>query len=83
MHLTSMPRWAILLLGVALLGLGFAAHKGWLRDPSLARTDYVGGTDVSVEDAKLYRAVLPFLLILALGVLLITYAPSLSLAFEN
>ncbi|HNX19741.1 MAG TPA: TRAP transporter large permease subunit, partial [Acidobacteriota bacterium] len=33
--------------------------------------------------AKLYRAVLPFLLILALGVLLITYAPSLSLAFEN
>lgn len=33
--------------------------------------------------AKLYRAVLPFLLILALGVLLITYAPSLSLAFGN
>lgn len=59
MHLTSMPRWAILLLGVALLALGFAAHKGWLRDPSLARADYIGGTDVSVEDAKLYRAV-PF-----------------------
>ncbi len=59
MHLTSMPRWAILLLGVVLLALGFAAHKGWLRDPSLARTDYIGGTDVSVEDAKLYRAV-PF-----------------------
>ena len=59
MHITSIPRWAILLLGLVLLALGFAAHKGWLRDPSLARTDYIGGIDVSAEDAKLYRRV-PF-----------------------
>jgi hypothetical protein len=55
----SIPRWAILLLGAALLVFGFAVHMGWLRDPSLAKADYVGNIDVSVEDAKLYRAV-PF-----------------------
>ena len=54
-----MPRWAILLLGAALLVFGFAVHMGWLRDPSLAKSDYVGTIDVSAEDAKLYRAV-PF-----------------------
>ena len=32
---------------------------GWLRDPSLAKADYVGTIDVSADDAKLYRAV-PF-----------------------
>jgi hypothetical protein len=32
---------------------------GWLRDPSLAKADYVGNIDVSAADAKLYRAV-PF-----------------------
>src|SRR5688572_6787518 len=55
----SIPRWAILLLGAALVAFGFAAHMGWLRDPSLARTDYIGSIDVSAEDARLYRAV-PF-----------------------
>ena len=55
----SIPRWAILLLGAALLVFGFAVHMGWLRDPSLAKADYVGNIDVSAEDAKLYRAV-PF-----------------------
>jgi hypothetical protein len=55
----SIPRWAILLLGAGLLLFGFAVHMGWLRDPSLARADYIGGVDVSAEDAKLYRAV-PF-----------------------
>ncbi|MEP6610138.1 MAG: hypothetical protein ABJA83_15895, partial [Burkholderiaceae bacterium] len=34
-------------------------HMGWLRDPALARTDYIGTIDVSANDAKLYRAV-PF-----------------------
>ncbi len=55
----SIPRWAILLLFASLLLFGFAVHMGWLRDPSLARADYVGNIDVSVDDAKLYRAV-PF-----------------------
>jgi hypothetical protein len=55
----SIPRWAILLLGAALLLFGLAVHMGWLRDPSLAKADYVGTNDVSVADAKLYRAV-PF-----------------------
>lgn len=55
----SIPRWAILLLGVVLMLVGLAVHMGWLRDPSLARSDYVGTVDVSAEDAKLYRAV-PF-----------------------
>ena len=55
----SIPRWAILLLGAGLLLFGVAVHMGWLRDPSLARADYIGGVDVSAEDAKLYRAV-PF-----------------------
>ena len=55
----SIPRWAILLLGAALLVFGLAVHMGWLRDPSLAKSDYVGNIDVSAEDAKLYRAV-PF-----------------------
>ena len=55
----SIPRWAILVLGAALLVFGFAVHMGWLRDPSLAKADYVGNIDVSAADAKLYRAV-PF-----------------------
>jgi hypothetical protein len=55
----SIPRWAILLLGAALLVFGFAVHMGWLRDPSLAKADYVGNIDVSAANAKLYRAV-PF-----------------------
>jgi hypothetical protein len=57
--MTGIPRWAILLLGLGLVLFGVAVHMGWLRDPSLARADYVGTIDVSAEDAKLYRAV-PF-----------------------
>ena len=38
---------------------GIAASQGWIRDPSLAKADYLGTTDVSAEEAKLYRAV-PF-----------------------
>jgi hypothetical protein len=55
----SIPRWAILVVGAGLLLFGFAVHMGWLRDPSLAKADYVGNIDVSAEDARLYRAV-PF-----------------------
>ncbi len=59
MGIGGIPRWVILLLGVGLIAFGFAASQGWIRDPSLAKADYIGTTDVSVEEAKLYRAV-PF-----------------------
>ena len=59
MGMSSVPRWAIMLLGAGLLAFSVASYMGWLRDPSLARTDYIGSIDVSAEDAKLYRAV-PF-----------------------
>ena len=59
MNITGLPRWAILLFGVGLLLFGIAASQGWIRDPSLAKSDYVGTIDVSADDAKLYRAV-PF-----------------------
>ncbi len=57
--MSGIPRWVILLLGAGLILFGIAASMGWIRDPSLAKADYVGTTDVSAEDAKLYRAV-PF-----------------------
>ncbi|MFO1160205.1 MAG: hypothetical protein U1E60_15295 [Reyranellaceae bacterium] len=59
MSMTGIPRWLILLMGLALVGFGVASHMGWLRDPSLARSDYIGTIDVSAADAGLYRAV-PF-----------------------
>lgn len=49
----------MLLLAAALVLYGIAASQGWIRDPSLAKADYVGTIDVSADDAKLYRAV-PF-----------------------
>lgn len=55
----GVPRWAILLFGAGLLLFGLAVSQGWIRDPALARSDYVGTIDVSAADAKLYRAV-PF-----------------------
>lgn len=57
--MTGVPRWAMLLLAAALVIYGIAASQGWIRDPSLAKADYVGTIDVSADDAKLYRAV-PF-----------------------
>lgn len=59
MSMIAVPRWMVLLLGAGLLAFGIAAHMGWLRDQSLARTDYIGTIDVSADDAKLYRPV-PF-----------------------
>ncbi len=53
------PRWAILLLGAGVLAVALGSYMGWLRDPSLARSDYIGAVEVSTEDAKLYRPV-PF-----------------------
>lgn len=57
--MTGVPRWMILLLGVGLVLFAVAVHMGWLRDPALARADYIGTIDVSAADARLYRAV-PF-----------------------
>ena len=59
MNITGLPRWAILLFGAGLLLFGIAASQGWIRDPSLAKSDYVGTIDVSADDARLYRVV-PF-----------------------
>jgi hypothetical protein len=57
--MSGIPRWVFLLLGAGLILFGIAASQGWIRDPALAKADYLGTVDVSVEDAKLYRAV-PF-----------------------
>ena len=59
MSISGIPRWVILLLGAGLIAFGFAASQGWIRDPSLAKADYIGTTDISAEEAKLYRTV-PF-----------------------
>lgn len=42
-----------------MLLVGLTSYLGWPRDPSLARSDYVGAVDASTEDAKLHRPV-PF-----------------------
>jgi hypothetical protein len=57
--MSGIPRWVFLLLGAGLILFGIAASQGWIRDPALTKADYIGTTDVSAEDAKLYRAV-PF-----------------------
>ena len=57
--MTGIPRWVMLLLSAALIVFGIAASQGWIRDPSLAKADYLGTTGVSADEAKLYRAV-PF-----------------------
>ena len=57
--MTGLPRWVILALGAALVLFGIAVSQGWIRDPSLAKSDYIGTTDVSLDGQKTYRAV-PF-----------------------
>ena len=48
-----------MLFGAGLLLFGLAVSQGWIRDPALARSDYVGTIDVAAGDAPLYRPV-PF-----------------------
>jgi len=55
----TLPRWAILVFGAGLLLFGLAVWQGWIRDPSVAKSDYAGTIDVSAGDARLYRPV-PF-----------------------
>ena len=57
--MTGIPRWAMLLAAAAFALYAVAVSQGWLRDPSLAKADYVGTIDVATDDAKLYRAI-PF-----------------------
>jgi hypothetical protein len=53
----GLPRWAIYAFGALLLLFGLAVSQGWIRDPAVAKSDYVGTIDVSADDATLYRAV--------------------------
>lgn len=54
-----LPRWAIAVVFAAVVLFGLAVWLGWIRDPTVARSDYVGTIDVSAQDARLYRPV-PF-----------------------
>lgn len=45
--------------GVAAVILASVIAEGWLHDPQLAKSDYVGTIGVGAAEAKLYRAV-PF-----------------------
>ncbi|SKA20573.1 hypothetical protein SAMN02745126_04125 [Enhydrobacter aerosaccus] len=51
--------WAIALFFALVVGFGIAISLGWLEEPALTRSDYVGTTDVTADDARLYRTV-PF-----------------------
>jgi hypothetical protein len=51
--------WAITIVFAIAIGVGVTISKGWLQEPALTRSDYIGTIDVSVDDARLYRAV-PF-----------------------
>jgi hypothetical protein len=57
MRLPLSPNVLMPALGVGAVVLGFVISEGWLRNPALTRSDYVGTVDVSTEDAKLYRPV--------------------------
>ena len=50
--MTGIPRWAMLLAAAAFALYAVAVSQGWLRDPTLAKADYVGTIDVSADDAK-------------------------------
>jgi hypothetical protein len=53
------PRFLMPVLGVGVVILGTVIGEGWIKDPALTKSDYVGTIDVSEADAKLYRDV-PF-----------------------
>jgi hypothetical protein len=53
------PRFLMPVLGVAVVVLGTVIAEGWIKDPALTKSDYVGTIDVGEGDAKLYRDV-PF-----------------------
>jgi hypothetical protein len=51
------PKLLLPVLGVGAVVVGSIIAEGWLRDPKLTKSDYVGTIGVPVDDAKLYRAV--------------------------
>ena len=53
------PRFLMPVLGVGVVILGTVIAEGWIRDPALTKSDYVGTIDVAEADARLYRDV-PF-----------------------
>jgi hypothetical protein len=53
------PRFLMPVVGVGVIVLGTVIAEGWIKDPALTKSDYVGTIDVSEGDAKLYRDV-PF-----------------------
>ncbi len=57
-----MRSYRLLAIGLAFtaaIAVGVFMARGWLQDPTLTRSDYVGTVEVGANDAKLYRAV-PF-----------------------
>lgn len=53
------PRFLMPVLGVGVVILGTVIAEGWIKDPALTKSDYVGTIDVSQADARFYRDV-PF-----------------------
>jgi hypothetical protein len=53
------PRFLMPVLGVGVVILGTVIAEGWVKDPALTKSDYVGTIDVGEDNAKLYRDV-PF-----------------------
>ena len=53
------PRFLMPVLGVGVVILGTLIAEGWIKDPALTKSDYVGTIGVAEADAKLYRQV-PF-----------------------
>jgi hypothetical protein len=53
------PRFLMPVLGVGVVILGTVIGEGWIKDPALTKSDYVGTIGVAEADAKLYRDV-PF-----------------------
>ncbi len=59
MTVRRFPPWAIALAFAATVAFGMAVSLGWLQEPALTKSDYVGTIDVSVDNARFYRTV-PF-----------------------
>lgn len=55
----GVPRWTMAVVAAAAIVVGVAAWLGLLRDPRLAKGEYVGTVEVMAEDARHYRP-LPF-----------------------
>ncbi len=59
MNSFRLPRWMIAVVFAGAVLFGLAVWLGWIRDPTVAKADYVGTIDVSADDARHYHPV-PF-----------------------